>query len=89
MSDICTKNLPSKPFEKHSNKLVSDVGFFVRCNKTKFPPKKKIPRWRSRANRETRLRMRLGHISEYVTYIPRIGPNSKRYREIEWWGNEE
>ena len=27
VSDICTKNLPSKLFEKHLNKLVSDVGF--------------------------------------------------------------
>ena len=41
VSDICTKNLPSKPFEKHSKELFSDVGFFVRCDKTKFPPKKK------------------------------------------------
>ena len=32
VSDICTKNLASKLFEKHSNKLVSDVGLFTRCN---------------------------------------------------------
>ena len=31
VSDICMKNLPSKLFEKHSNKLVSNVGLFTRC----------------------------------------------------------
>ena len=31
-SDICTKNLPAKLYQKHSEKLVSDVGFFIRCN---------------------------------------------------------
>ena len=30
--DICTKNLPAKLIEKHSQKLVSDVGLFTRCN---------------------------------------------------------
>ena len=34
--------------------------------------------------------MRFGHISKYVTYIPGIGPDSKRYREWQYsWGNEE
>ena len=33
--DICTKNLPAKLFEKHSEKIVSDVGLFTRCN-TRF-----------------------------------------------------
>ena len=32
ISDICTKNLPAKLFEKHLDKLVSDVGLFIRCN---------------------------------------------------------
>ena len=32
ISDICTKNLLAKLFEKHSEKLVSDVGLFTRCN---------------------------------------------------------
>ena len=41
--DICTKNLLAKLFEKHSKKLVSDVGFFVRCN-TRVLLKKKITR---------------------------------------------
>ena len=27
MADICTKNLQPKLFEKHSSKLISDVGF--------------------------------------------------------------
>ena len=31
VSDICTKNFLAKLFEKHSDKLVSDVGFFTRC----------------------------------------------------------
>ena len=31
-SDICTKNLPPNLFEKHSSKLITDVGFFVSCN---------------------------------------------------------
>ena len=30
--DICTKHLPAKLFKKHLDKLVSDVGFFTRCN---------------------------------------------------------
>ena len=88
VSDICTKNLPTKLFEKHSSKLISDVGFFVRCNTTKFP-KKKIPRWRSRQNREVRWRMPLGFIHEVLTEIPFVGRNRKRYREIEWWGNRD
>ena len=88
VADICTKNLQPKLFEKHSNELISDVGFFVRCDKTKSPPKKKIPRWRSRANWETRWRLRFDYISEYTTMIPGIGPNSKKYREWIWWGNE-
>ena len=36
VADICTKNLQPKLFKKHSSKLISDVGFFVRCNTTKF-----------------------------------------------------
>ena len=32
ISNICTKNLPAKLFEKHSEKLVSDVGIFTSCN---------------------------------------------------------
>ena len=86
--DICTKNLPAKLFEKHSSKLISDVGFFVRCNTTKFL-KKKMPRWRSKQNREVRWRMPLGYVSEVPTYIPCVGYNRKRYREIEWWGNRD
>ena len=27
-----TKNLPTKLFERHYEKLMSDVGFFIRCN---------------------------------------------------------
>ena len=30
--DICTKKLLAKLFEKHLDKLVSDVGLFTRCN---------------------------------------------------------
>ena len=69
---------------------ISD-GFYTRCNTTIFPRKKPIPRWRSRANRETRMRMPLGYISEYSQMIPYVGPapNRKRYREIEWWGNRD
>ena len=32
VSDICTKNLRAKLFEKHLDKFVSDVGLFTRCN---------------------------------------------------------
>ena len=32
VSDICTKNLPAKLFEKHTSKLISDVGLFTCCN---------------------------------------------------------
>ena len=88
VSDICTKNLPGKLFEKHSNKLVSDVGLFTRCSTRKFP-KKKIPRWRSRRNRAVRARMPLGYIHEVATKILFIGRNRKRYREVEWWGNPD
>ena len=30
--DILTKNLEPRLFEKHTSELVTDVGFFVRCN---------------------------------------------------------
>ena len=33
--------------------------------------------------------MPLGHISETQTYIPYVGYNRKRYREIKWWGNRD
>ena len=32
VSDIYTKNLPAKLFEKHSEKLVSDASLFTKCN---------------------------------------------------------
>ena len=32
VSDICTKNLPANLFKKHSSKLITNVGFIVRCN---------------------------------------------------------
>ena len=55
VSDICTKKLPAKLFEKHSNKPVSDVGFFTRCN-TKLNGK--AGTWRDTDwAREVRLRM--------------------------------
>ena len=62
--------------------------FLTRCNTTKFP-KKKIPRWRSRSNKEVRGRMPLGFIYEVSTHIPFVGPSRKRYREIKWWGNDD
>ena len=47
VADILTKNLQPKLFKKHASKLVTNignasepvngVGFFVRCNKIKFP----------------------------------------------------
>ena len=91
VADILTKNLQPKLFEKHASELISDVGFFIRCDKTKFTPKKKIPRWRLKENREVRWRMLPGFIQEWSTFIPFVGPdlNRKRYRKIEWWGNDE
>ena len=75
--DICTKKLLAKLFEKHSNKLVSNVVFFTRC-KTKQNPKKKIPCWWSRSNRKVRRRMPLGFIQKVSTEIPVVGYNRKR-----------
>ena len=47
VADILTKNLQPRLFEKHANKLVTnienaskpvnDIGFFVKCEKIKFP----------------------------------------------------
>ena len=39
VSDICTKNLLVKLFEKHSSKLVSDVVFFCKMWRDKIPKK--------------------------------------------------
>ena len=60
VADILTKNLQPRLFEKHASKLVTnignasepvnDAGFFVRCDKIKFPRKKPL-RWRSKFNR--------------------------------------
>ena len=70
VSDICTKNLPTKLFEKHSGKLVSDVVSFTRCN-TRIFPRKKISHWRSRRNRAVRKRMPLGEVYEVSTHTIR------------------
>ena len=32
VTDVLTKNLQPRLFEKHASELVTDVGFFVRCN---------------------------------------------------------
>ena len=63
--DICTKNLPANLFKKHSSKLITDVGFIVTYDTTKFP-RKKILRWYARSNRFTRWRMLPGYIMQRV-----------------------
>ena len=57
VSDICTKNLPSKLFEKHSNKLVSDVGLFTCCNTRQMG---KAETWK-----DTKLAKSMGEIQKY------------------------
>ena len=70
VADICTKNLQPKLFEKHSSKLLSDVGFIVRCDTTKFPWPKRIPTWNMKSNRLVRFRMKPGYIRQRVKWIP-------------------
>ena len=87
VADICTKNLQPKLFEKHSSELISDVGFFVRCDKTKFP-QKKILRWYSRSNRFVRWRMLPGYIMQRAKWWPdEEDTNREKYREVIFIGN--
>ena len=69
MSDICTKNLPSKPFEKHLNELVSDVGLFTRCNTRQMG---KTETWEdtywAKKERLRRLAKPMGEIRKYHHY---------------------
>ena len=36
VANICTKNLQSSLFKKHSDKLVTDIAFFTQCNAQKM-----------------------------------------------------
>ena len=88
--DILTKNLQPRLFEKHANKLVTnivdegkqmnDIGFFVRCN-TRLMGKGQT--WRDTDEaKEERLRLLaepMGEIHKYRTVFD--------YRVIEWVPN--
>ena len=97
VADILTKNLQPRLFEKHASKLVTnienaskpvnDIGFFVRCDKIKFPQKKPL-RWYSRSNRDVRWRMWPGYINQRTIWLPNEDdPNREKYREVYYIGN--
>ena len=90
VADILTKNLQPRLFEKHANKLVTnigdegkqmnDVGFFVRCN-TRLMGKGKT--WRDTDEAiEERLQLLAKPIGEILKYRTLFG-----YRTIEWVPN--
>ena len=69
VSDICTKNLPSKLFEKHSNKLVSDVGLFTRCNTRQMGKGEPNPvERRKKRDRLDKYRLPLGRLETLNTF---------------------
>ena len=87
IADILMKNLQPRLFEKHASELVTDVGFFVRCDKIKFPRKKPL-RWYSRSNRDVRWRMWPGYINQRTIWLPNEDdPNREKYREVYYIGN--
>ena len=96
VADILTKNLNPKLFEKHANKLVtnignaseqvSDVGFFARCDKVKFP-RRKPRRWSSKF-RDIRRKIWPGHIEQMEVWPPhQYYPDGEMWRELYYYGN--
>ena len=94
VADILTKNLQPRLFEKHASKLVTnienasepvnDVGFFVRCDKTKFPQKKPL-RLRSRFNRNVGCKIWPGYIMQHKVWLPdEDDPNREKYTKV-WY----
>ena len=79
MADILTKNLQPRLFKKHASKLVTnivdedkqmnDVGFFVRCDKIKFP-RKKPRKWFSKFNRNVGRKIWPGYIMQQEVWPP-------------------
>ena len=97
VTDILTKNLQPRLFEKHASKLVTnivdkskqmnDVDFFVRCDKIKFPRKKPI-KWRSKFNRDVGRKIWPGYIMQRKMWWPNADdPNRERYTEVWYSGN--
>ena len=94
VADMLTKNLQPRLFERHSNKLVkdvikkidemSDVGFFVRCNKRRIG--KAQTQNDTDEAKEKRLKLLAEPMGEIKFY--RIN-NGYKYRIAEWVPNQE
>ena len=66
---------------------MNDVGFFVRCDKIKFPQKKPL-RWRSKFNRNIACKIWPGYIMQREVWLPNEDdPNREKYVEVWYSGN--
>ena len=99
VADILTKNLQPRLFEKHANKLVTnignasepvnDVGFFVRCDKIKFP-RRKPRKWFSKFNRNVGRKIWPGYIMQQEVWPPnQYYPDGEKYIEVYYLGNRD
>ena len=95
VADILTKNLQPRLFEKHANKFVTnignasepvnDVGFFVRCDKIKFP-RKKPRKWFSKFNRNVGSKIWPRYIMQQEVWLPnQYYPNGENILKCDIW----
>ena len=86
VSDICTKKLLAKLFEKHSDKLVSDVGLFTRCNRRLMGKGEPNPvdHWEKK-DRLLEYKLPLGRLETWNNWnftTKQWVPNTKRLRHL-------